>query len=203
MTDRRTTFLSAADSFVAQVAGIPVEAMTGLGLGDWDLRALVGHTARSLVTVDTYLDQPAEEVVVHDAAGYYAWIAAHRAATGTAVVERGRRAGAALGDDPAAYVAALLARVGEKLAAYDDAYVLTTIVGGMPLGEYLRTRTFEIVVHGLDIAAASDVGADHGEEALADAATLAVEVAVRTGQGPDLLLALTGRADFPDGFSVV
>jgi hypothetical protein len=29
------------------------------GLGVWDLRALVGHTARALVTVTTYLDRPA------------------------------------------------------------------------------------------------------------------------------------------------
>ena len=51
MTDSRVAFLSAADSFVAQVARIPVRDLAGPGLGDWDLRALVGHTSRSLVTV--------------------------------------------------------------------------------------------------------------------------------------------------------
>jgi hypothetical protein len=32
---------------------------------------------------------------------------------------------------------------------------------------------------------------------------LAAHVAVRTGRGPDLLLALTGRIPLPEGFSVV
>ena len=73
------------------------------------------------------------------------------------IVERGRQAGLALGDEPASYVADLAGRVREKLAAYDASYVLTTIAGGMRLDEYLRTRTFELVVHGLDIEAASGV----------------------------------------------
>jgi hypothetical protein len=64
MSDSRTSYLSAARSFVAQVAEIPVEALPGPGLGDWDLRSLVGHTSRSLVTVETYLDHPAEALEV-------------------------------------------------------------------------------------------------------------------------------------------
>ena len=51
MTDSRTAFLSAAETFVLQVAAIPTDSLDGPGLGEWDLRALVGHTSRSLVTV--------------------------------------------------------------------------------------------------------------------------------------------------------
>ncbi|MGA8246856.1 MAG: maleylpyruvate isomerase N-terminal domain-containing protein [Nocardioides sp.] len=203
MIDSRSSFLSAADSYVGQVARIPLDGLAGPGLGEWDLRSLVGHASRSLVTVETYLDQPAPEAVVRDAADYYARIAARGAATGTAVVERGRLAGTALGDDPASFVRDLAARVRGRLVRYDSSYVLTTIAGGMTLGEYLRTRTFELVVHGLDIAAASGVVAEYDAEALADAATLAAEVAVRTGRGPEVLLALTGRAALPAAFSVV
>ena len=203
MTDRRHAFLSAADSFVAQVERIPLDRLTGPGLDDWDLRSLVGHTSRSLVTVETYLDQPAEAVALETAADYYALIATSGAATGDAVVERGRQAGTALGDDPATYVGDLAARVRAKLDLHDAAYVLTTIAGGMRLGEYLRTRTFELVVHGYDIAAACGVEPAFDPPALADAATLAAEVAVLTGRGDDLLLAVTGRRALPDGFSVV
>lgn len=32
------------------------------GLGEWDVRALAGHTSRSLLTVETYLGQPADAV---------------------------------------------------------------------------------------------------------------------------------------------
>ncbi len=203
MPDSRTTFLAAADSFAHQVSRIPLDALSGPGLGDWDLRALVGHASRSLVTVETYLDQPASEATVPSAAGYYLAIATAGGANSPEITERGRQAGAALGDDPAAYVAALATRVGDKLAHHAPDYVLTTIVGGMRLDEYLRTRTFELVVHGLDIGRACGVDPDLGEEALADAATLAAEVAARGGRGGELLLALTGRAPLPEAFSVV
>ena len=203
MVDSRTAFLTAATSFVDQVARIPVETLTGPGLGDWDLRALVGHTSRSLVTVETYLDQPAAEVVVPSAAGYYLAIADVVAAGGPEIVERGRRAGLALGDEPASSVAHLADRVRDKLAGFDAAYVLTTIAGGMRLDEYLRTRTFELVVHGLDLEKASGVAPELAQEALVDATTLAAEVAALTGLAPDLLLALTGRGSLPEGFSVV
>jgi uncharacterized protein (TIGR03083 family) len=201
--DARTTFLGAAAAFEQLVARIPVSGLTGPGLGDWDLRALVGHTSRSLVTVETYLDQPAAAVEVPTAADYYVAIGSALAAGGPEVVERGRQAGSALGDDPATSVRDLAARVREKLTRYGPAYVLTTIAGGMPLEEYLRTRTFELVVHGLDLERACGVAPVFDPAALVDATTLAAEVAVRTGRGPDLLLALTGRAGLPAGFSVV
>ncbi len=203
MNDRRVAFASAADSFVAQVSRIPVEALTGPGLGDWDLRALVGHTSRSLVTVDTYLDQPADTVAVGTAADYYVAIAGALGAGGAEIVERGRQAGAVMGADPVPFLRDLAARVADRLTAYDDDYLLTTIAGGMRLVEYLRTRTFELVVHGLDIGAASGVDPAFATAPLTDATGLAAEVAVLTGRGPDLLLAATGRRPLPPGFSVV
>ncbi len=153
--------------------------------------------------METYLDRPATEVVVPSAADYYLAIADVLAAGGPEIVERGRQAGIALGDEPASYVAELADRVRHKLAAFDAAYVLTTLAGGMRLDEYLRTRTFELVVHGLDIAQASGVAPAFAREPLVDATLLAAEVAALTGRAPDLLLALTGRGTLPDGFSVV
>ena len=41
---QRASFLSAADSFVDAGRPLPVAALAGPGLGDWDLRALVGDT---------------------------------------------------------------------------------------------------------------------------------------------------------------
>ncbi len=203
MVDSRTTFLAAATAFADQVAALPPDGLTGPGLGEWDLRALVGHTSRSLVTVETYLDQPTAQVAVPSAAHYYLAIARAGGASGSEIVERGRRAGLALGDDPASYVAELAARVREKLAGFDAAYVLTTIAGGMRLDEYLRTRTFELVVHGLDIAAASGVEPALDDGPWVDAALLAAEVAARSGRAADLLLAATGRRPLPQGFTVV
>ena len=73
------------------------------GLGEWDVRALVGHTSRSLLTVEAYLERPAGSVGIRSAADY---VRATRAiAAGPEVAARGRQAGVALGPDPAAAVA--------------------------------------------------------------------------------------------------
>src|SRR2546423_15565057 len=58
----RTAFREAAAFWVATVARVPADAWDRPGLGDWSLRALVGHTSRSLLTVATYLDAPATEL---------------------------------------------------------------------------------------------------------------------------------------------
>src|SRR3954470_10097223 len=118
MTTTRTSFLAAATAFVDQVSRIPVDTLGGPGLGDWDLRALVGHTSRSLVTVETYLEQRADEAAVPTAAHYYLAIARAGGASATEITERGRRAGSALGTDPAGFVEELAARVYRKLEAY-------------------------------------------------------------------------------------
>ena len=65
------TYLEAAGSFADLVASLPAP-LSGPGLGEWDLRALVGHTARSLVTVSEYLRKPAPSVDVETATDYVA-----------------------------------------------------------------------------------------------------------------------------------
>ena len=186
-------FLSAARAFAAQVRDLPAD-LSGPGLGDWDLRALVGHTSRSLVTVLTYLPQRVEEVAVDSAASYFALLSASGVTRGPDVSARGVAAGAALGADPAAYVDDLLARVTAALADVDGDPVITTAAGGMRLGDYLPTRTFELVVHGLDIAAATGASWTPPADALSSAVSVAGETAVLTGSGVDLLRLATGRS---------
>jgi hypothetical protein len=41
------------------------------GLGEWDVRALVGHTSRAMLTVEAYLAKPAEQVDMLSAPLYY------------------------------------------------------------------------------------------------------------------------------------
>ncbi len=141
--DVRTTFATAARWFAALVDRIPAGAWSRPGLGVWDVRALTGHASRSLITVDTYLDRPAAEVQVETPEDYYHHVLA--VATDTeAVAERGRQAGQALGDDPAAFVRALVERVLARVPAGDP--VIETMAGGMRLTDYLPTRIFELVV---------------------------------------------------------
>jgi uncharacterized protein (TIGR03083 family) len=199
----RRLFLDAAATVASLVDRIPPDAYSGPGLGVWDLRALVGHTSRSLSTVAAYLAQRALAVEVATPEAYYAAIARAGGANSEAVAERGRAAGAALGDDPAASFRTLLAAATDALDRADDDDLVPTVAGGMHVGAYLPTRTFELAVHGADIAAATGLPVDFAPAVLADAAALAARVAVEVGRGPALLAALTGRAPLPAGFSVV
>ncbi|MGB2920006.1 MAG: maleylpyruvate isomerase N-terminal domain-containing protein [Mycobacterium sp.] len=200
----RVVFASAAESFAALVRRIPDGRWDGPGLGEWDLRSLVGHTSRSLVTVSTYLQTAAGHEDVLDAADYYAKIHDLAAGMGTAaIVERGRQAGRDLGADPVAAISTLVARVRSDLDGVGDP--LIEVIGGLGirLNSYLPTRTFELAVHGMDIAGTVCVEFAPPDDVLAEAATLAAHIGVRLGRGPEVLLALTGRAGLPPGFSVV
>lgn len=198
--DSYDSFVAAARAYADLVRAIPADAWERPGLGEWTVRDLVGHTSRSLITVETYLGQPAESEEVTSPVEYFRRVAA---VDHGAVAERGRAAGRALGADPAGFVDDLVARVPPLVPAAGDP-VIRTALGGMRLSRYLPTRTFELVVHGLDISAASGLPTPAYSEALLDEVlTLAATAAVRQGRGSDVLLALTGRGSLPTGFSVV
>jgi uncharacterized protein (TIGR03083 family) len=197
-------FASAARSFAGLVRQIPAEAWDGPGLGEWDLRALVGHTSRSLITVSTYLQQPAETEDITTPQQYYAMVNPSALGLDPAdVVERGRQAGRDLGDDPASAVDALVSRVLDELAVAGDPLITVLGGAGIRLHTYLPTRTFELAVHSLDIAGALGIPFTLPADALAEALVLASGIAVAAGQGETVLLALTGRTALPPSFSVV
>jgi uncharacterized protein (TIGR03083 family) len=202
--DPVATFASAARGFAALVHDIPADAWDGPGLGDWDLRSLVGHASRSLITVSAYLNQPAQHEDIASPQEYYAKVNA--AALGLAsaeIVERGRQAGRDLGDDPAVTVDGLVSRVLGELS--DVADPLITVIGGagIRLRMYLPTRTFELAVHSLDITRAVGISFILPTEVLDDATGLAARIGVAEGHGETVLLALTGRAELPPSFSIV
>jgi hypothetical protein len=197
----RETFEEAARTFVNLVQRIPQGRWDGPGLGEWNLRALVGHTSRSLVTVETYLGQPVETEEVPGPAAYYVGIAGIDHA---GVVGRGVAAGQALGENPAQFVADLAERV---LAQVDNAGnpLIHTAAGGMHLESYLPTRTLELVVHSLDIAAAvPDIEQpEFSDQLLGEVARVAATAGVLLGHGVEMMLAFTGRGTLSPGFSVV
>ena len=199
-----TAFESAARGFAGLVHRIPGDRWDGPGLGAWDLRSLVGHTARSLTTVSTYLQTSAEREDVATPQDYYVRIREVAASAGAdAIVERGRQAGRDLGDDPATAIDEYVERVLGELARTENP--LIEVIGGLGirLHTYLPTRTFELAVHGLDIARATGLSFDVPDDVLDEAIVLAARIGVATGHGETLLLALTGRAVLPASFSVV
>jgi uncharacterized protein (TIGR03083 family) len=175
------------------------------GLGEWSVRDLLGHTSRSLSTVETYLDAAGTDpgpVDLADAVAYYLVIA--NALTDTAAVAaRGRAAGAALGEDPIAALRALVTRVPERVRAAPATALVRTPFGTMTLEGYLPTRTFELTVHTCDLAAALGVNVDVPPAAVADAFTVIGGLTAAQGTAPAALLALTGRRPLPAGYSVL
>ncbi len=178
--DSRRAFADAAEWFV-RMATLVGDRWDRPGLGEWDVRALVGHTSRSLLTVETYLARPAAAVGVASAADYFR--ATRAVAADPAVAARGRDAGTALGTDPAAAVAEIAARVLPLVDTQDGTELVTTIAGGMRLVDYLPTRT--------------------PATAAAQALQVVADLAVADGLAGPLLLAATGRPGLPAGFSVL
>ncbi len=171
------------------------------GLGEWDIRALVGHASRSYVTIETYLEQPAAAVEVADAVAYYQAIRKFYDTPG--VAERGREAGRALGADPVAAVQQLAERVEALVRTKDGSELLTSLGGGMRLVDYLPTRTFELVVHTADLCRALGVSVDVPAHAASQALRIVTDLATADGRAGDLLLAVTGRRPRGDDFSIL
>lgn len=204
MTAAVSSFESAAHSFADLVRRIPSDGWDGHGLGDWDLRSLVGHASRSLITVSSYLKTRAEREDIATPQQYYVWTAEYMANAGAQeITERGRQAGRDLGADPVRAIDALLVRALDDVATAGDP--LIQVIGGLGirLHTYLPTRTFELAVHGLDIARATGLSLELPDAVLAEATELATRVAVVTGRGAELLMSLTGRTSLPPGFSIV
>jgi uncharacterized protein (TIGR03083 family) len=198
--DARSAYSDAADWFL-RTAGAVGDRWDLPGLGEWDVRALVGHTSRSFVTVETYLARPAAAVELGSTGDYYR--ATRELARGAEVAARGRDAGAALGDDPVAALTELAARVTALVERCTGAELVTTIAGGMRLADYLPTRTFELVVHTCDLATALGRPLDVPPSAAAQALRLVADLAAGDGLAGPLLLATTGRRPLPVGFSVL
>jgi uncharacterized protein (TIGR03083 family) len=203
--DYRRTYRSAA-IVVADLAGrIPPDRLDHPGLGEWTVRDLLGHTVSSaLRQVPAVLAGRAPMLVVPSPEGYFA--AAHRApkelvaAARAASTEDARSTGRGLTADA---LSAFVGQATAALAEVSDDDLVPTPVGGMRVRDWLPTRTFELVVHGLDVASAAGVEVMFDLGAQAEAAALAARVAVAIGEGPAVLRGLTGRAALPAGFSMI
>jgi uncharacterized protein (TIGR03083 family) len=196
-------YRAASALFVQVVESIPPDRWSSPGLGTWDVRGLVGHTARALITVSEYLglDEPGS-VSIDTAADYYGTL--YLVYTNPdAIRRRGVEVGESLGDDPLASVRSLRDRAIALVEAQPAGRVVSIGGLGILLEEYLQTRVFELVVHSMDIGRALGIPVPVPADLLEATATLAAGIAARTGKGEHLIMALTGRAPLPPDFSVV
>lgn len=205
MDSPTTRALVSAASWFLEVAAHAEEHLDERGLDAWSVRDLLGHTGRALSTVETYLDAAAgRDVGVHlaDAAAYYR--SARDVVVGSgAVTERGRAAGAALGEAPLDALRVLAARVLDRVAGASEHARVVTPFGAMTLEGYLPTRVVELTVHTCDLAAAVHLRATVPADAAGFAFVALGALAAADGRAAPVLLALTGRRSLPEGFSLV
>lgn len=196
--------MSAACWFL-QVAAHAEGHLDEAGLGAWNVRDLLGHTSRALTTIESYLDADAErsiEVDLVDAPAYYRTTQTAQSEA-EAVTQRGRAAGAALGDDPLAVLQALATRVLDRVRSAPGHAVVVTPFGVMTLEGYLPTRIVELTVHTCDLAAALHLDPTVPPDAAAATFTVLGALAAAQGSTAPALLALTGRRPLPRGFSLM
>lgn len=196
-------FVGATQGFVNLVNKVAPDQWDSPGLGVWAVRDLVGHTTRALMTIESYLhsDGSRLEPTLDSPAAYF--LAAMASVQPGAVAERGRAAGRALGEDVPAAVATVAERVVKLVNNHRPDASVSTPVGVTLLQNYLPTRTFELSVHSLDLARATQQSVPDTETAQHASLALAAQIASRSGHTVEVLLALTGRQTLPTGFSLI
>lgn len=198
--ESRQAFSDASQWFLS-TAGRVGDRWDDPGLGEWSIRALVGHTTRAFLTIETYLARPAESVRVRHAAEYFQ--VARAVASTAEIAARGHVAGEALGPDPLSSVAEIARRVLLLVGQSDPRAVVSTPAGGMHLVDYLPTRTFELAVHTCDLSRALRTPLDIPASTAGQALRIVSDLALAAGSAGPLLLASTGRAGLPEGFTVL
>ncbi|MDP9796086.1 uncharacterized protein (TIGR03083 family) [Catenuloplanes nepalensis] len=203
--DNRPLYLGVAATFADLVARVPADRLSGPGLGEWSLRDLIGHTVSAALR--PIAPAEAERPAAESPEGYAAIIRTappEMIAAGQASVDRNARDfGRALGARPETVVREHLDRAAAALDAVGDDHLVVTPIGAMRLGDWLPTRTLELVVHGSDVAQAAGVDVTFDAGAVAESAALAARMAAAIGAGLPLLRALTGREPLPAGFTTV
>ncbi|WP_225804326.1 maleylpyruvate isomerase family mycothiol-dependent enzyme [Streptomyces sp. NK15101] len=129
-------------------------------LGEWTVRDLTAHLTMVLASLSRKLAEPEparKELALVD------WPLA--TATAAVSIDEDTRA-IDTADLPALY-AETLARYEEAVAAVSDERLVPTRFGAMRLGDFLVTRTVELVVHTDDLNAATGADVPYDRQALA------------------------------------
>ncbi len=200
--DIRKTYLEAGEFFASVVDQVDIDGWDELALGEWCARDLTGHTYRAFTTILSYSAKPGDKVDLESPVDYFLK-AFESLADPKMVAERGRAAGLEIIDDPRMMVRGFAMYVKNKLEELADDFILATPVGGIRLIDYLPTRTFELVIHTMDLAKAVVVDAEPPEKGMAATLEILGQIALHRGHASDLVLAATGRGGLPNGFSVL
>jgi hypothetical protein len=198
----RETYLEAGEFFAGVIDKVDIDGWEAPALGEWCVRDLTGHTYRSFTTVLSYSAKPGDKVELERPVDYFLK-GFETLANPKQVAERGRAAGLEIIDDPKMMVRGFAMYVKNKLAELSDDHIMATPVGGIRLIDYLPTRTFELIIHTMDLAKSLGVDIEPPKSGLEATVQIVGQLALHRGHAPNLILAATGRNDLPDGFSVL
>ncbi|CAN5767278.1 hypothetical protein BH23ACT2_BH23ACT2_20990 [soil metagenome] len=160
-------------------------------LGEWSVRELVAHTARAYKTVIEYAEGEVKDPTPIDtAAGYFRIVLAEQTPH-VHIAARAKRE-AAEHDDWVVVTDELAAVAGRLVDDLAPDHTMHLFVGEMRLHQYLATRVVELVVHGLDLAAAIDLPTTPPAESAKVALTVLYDLAEPDDVAAVLRL-LTGR----------
>ncbi|MFG3496245.1 sterol carrier family protein [Streptomyces sp. NPDC047928] len=134
-------------------------------LGAWTVRELAAHIALVLRSVVGGVAAP--EPAARDV-GLLDWPLATRRFAGQVDEDTRELAGAAEGPEGLAELYARMAEgFADALAGASDERLITTRFGGMRLGDFLVTRTVELITHTDDLNDATGLGVPYDRQALA------------------------------------
>jgi hypothetical protein len=179
------SFRAASQFFADAVAAVPTERYVEMWSDQWRVLDLIGHGRRAVVLPVEYYERPVP-------------VAGPEYALPESIAERGRQAVRELGDDPVIAVRTAVDRALAVVAAAPDDATVGTPFGRQALDDYLRSRTAELVIHGLDL----DSGTEPPTMAVTGCGVFLIERAVHAGHGVAVLRGLSGRAPLPAQFSV-
>ncbi|MFE0641070.1 sterol carrier family protein [Streptomyces sp. NPDC058877] len=143
------------------VAALTPEQLDGpTRLGEWTVRDLVAHLALMVDSVPRLLAEPAPAVREVDLLDW-----ASRTATAAGRIDEQARGVDAV--DPVGLCARVAEEYERALVGAADERLLPLGIGAMALGDFLVTRTVELVVHTDDLNAATGADVPYDRQALA------------------------------------
>ena len=198
----RETYLEAGDYFVSVVDSIEIDAFDAPALGEWCVRDLVGHTYRSFTTVLSYSAVPSNKVDFERPVDYFLRLLSSDVNHGH-IAERGRAAGLEIIEDPKMMVRGFAMYVKNKLEELSDDHIMGNLTRGMRLIDYLPTRTFELIIHTMDLTKALGVESSPPRRGMETTLQMIGQLALNRGYAQDLILSSTGRDGLARGFTVL
>lgn len=200
--ERVDDYLQAAEVAGALIASPAVAELwdTPSVLVHWSVAGLAGHLARSVFTVEAALTatvDPAQQVI--DAVTYYALVPDEdlqpASEVSTHIRARGVESAGTGHTDLVGRYANGLSHLRQALPASDPARPVVTFGRVLPLVEWLRTRTLELVVHADDLASSiSHPAPDFPVRVFDDVIAVLAAVATRR-RGPHAVLRALSRPE--------